>query len=219
LVPGHDAARPPGLTVPACRACNSRWQRVEDTLAHDLLLVTSPDTPEAAGVHARFGRGWHASAGKDEQDARRRAGRALKILKTMQWVPPAPGRPQPTLRTAGGILIRASPARRIENINLRELAEKFIRGLHYAECGEVLGPVQVQAFLLNEERVRAPELQPMLEILQTLRIEQALGPGFWYRRHHEPGMSAWAFFIWGQITIVALARRDGTTAAGGSADL
>lgn len=194
------------LTVPACRGCNKRWQVLEDTFAQDMLMGISPFAPEVAGVHARLTRGWQAATGKTPKERRIRAGNALRILRTMQWVEPGPGQPTAVLRTRGGLLVRFSPARRIEPQLRQALAEKLVRGLHYHETGEILREVRVhRTFLVLDEWVEDVELVDVWQALRQLPINDSLGPGFWYRRHVEGERSLWAFRIWGQITMVAAA--------------
>lgn len=91
------------------------------------------------------------------------------------------------------------------------IAEKFVRGLHYAESGERILRLEVQARIVNP--AFPGDWGPLMEIMQSLPINESLGPGLWYRRHHEPQMSAWAFLIWGQVTILALATREQASAA------
>jgi hypothetical protein len=192
------------LKVPSCRACNQRWHQVEDKLAADLVMVVDPTLPEMAGVAERYLRGLRPDVARDVSDARHRAAKALKSLHTMKWVPGVPGKPLVPMRLLSGLLVRLSPARELNNVLLREFSEKLIRGLTYKETGELLGPVRVDAVLWNEEReTQMPEASL---VLQSDPIDSSLGPGFWYRRHVEPKISAWAFRIWGQITIVAFCR-------------
>jgi hypothetical protein len=193
------------LTVPSCPACNDRWERIERELGHELLMVLSPNHPEIAGVHARLSRAWQVGAAKNARDARHRAGKALKILRSMVWVEPVRGQPQATLRTPAGLYVRRSPARKIQKPLMRAVCEKLIRGLHYAETGEVLRELEVQTMVATSERIAARELAEVWSFLQTLPINQRLGPGLWYRHHDEPKMAVWAFFLWGQVTIVAFA--------------
>ena len=197
------------LTVPACRDCNERWEQVERKLADEILLVVSPNRPEIAGVQERLTRAWKATAEQKPDERRHRIGRASKVLKTMLWAPPVPGRALATLRTAGGLLVRASPARRIENHLLRDIAEKFIKGLHYDETGgEVLRALKVDAaFIASDERLAllGKDIADALRIVLEQNPIHDLGPGFWYRRHREGARSVWAFRIWGQVNVVALA--------------
>jgi hypothetical protein len=202
------------LTVPSCKPCNTRWKKVEEGVAQELLLVVDPTRSEIAGAHERLSRAWLTQGAKNERDRKHRHGKAQKILKTMAWVPTVQGRPRVTVRMPSGIVVPRAPARSIENEPIRLLSEKFIRGLHYAETGARLEGVGFQALLLHGERQKNPaeSLQAVLTVLGQLPIDQSLGPGFWFRRHHESSISVWAFLIWGQVTIIAFARRheDGT---------
>ncbi len=194
------------LTVPSCGPCNDRWQGIETEFARDLLFGIRPNEPEVAGVHQRLTKAWQAATGKTTRERRIRAGNALKMYRTMQWVAPVPGHPRATLRTPGGLYVRASPARRIEPQLRKALAEKFVRGLHYHETGEILSGVRVhRTFLVLDERLEDSDLAEVWTALQQLPINDSLGPGFWYRRHIQGERSFWAFRIWGQITMVAVA--------------
>ena len=46
------------LTVPACRPCNERFKKVEESVGHDLIMAMDLDRPEAAGVYERISRAW-----------------------------------------------------------------------------------------------------------------------------------------------------------------
>lgn len=189
------------LKVPSCRACNQKWHRLEDKLAAELVMVADPTLPEMAGVAERYLRGLRPDVARDAGDARHRAAKALKSLHTMKWVPGVAGKPLVPMRLPSGLLVRLSPARELDNVLLRGFCEKLIRGLTYKETGETKGSVTVLAVLWNEEKeAQMPEASL---VLQNDPIDSSLGPGFWYRRHVEPTISAWAFRIWGQITLVA----------------
>ncbi len=129
----------------------------------------------------------------------------------MKWVSPVPGRTQVVIRTPGGLLVKATPARLVDAPLRRLIAEKFIRGLHYAEAGEPLGDVDVQAKMAINEALPA-DFDVVLNFLAQLPINTSLGPGLWYRRHHEPNISAWAFRIWGQVMILAFVKPKGSSA-------
>lgn len=199
------------LTVPSCHACNKRLEVVERIVGHDLLIVVDPHIPGCEGVAARINRSWQPMTGKSDREWRVRAGNALKILRTMAWAPPVPGRPQVEVRTAAGVVFHASPARRLERAPIRVLAEKFLRGLHYAERCELLGDLRVEAFLATPDRIKDSELAEVWAFLESLPIRQDLGPGFWWRGHVQPDGSAWAFRLWGQATIVAIATPPDST--------
>jgi hypothetical protein len=196
------------LTVPSCTPCNKRWERVERELATDLLLVVSPNVPEVAGVHERLSRAWQPTSDQRVEERRHRIGRAIKIFNSMVWAQPVPGGPQTTVRTRAGLIVRASPARRIENRPLRDIAEKFIRGLHFSETGQVLGSLGVTAILVErDEKIMRLGEENFAAIVSALEQNpiNTLGPGFWYRRYRGDPVSAWAFRIWGQVNILAFA--------------
>jgi hypothetical protein len=173
-----------------------------------LLLIVSPKLPEVAGVHERLSRAWQPTADQTPEERRHRIGRALKIFSSMVWAHPFPGGPQTTVRTRAGLIVRASPARRIENRPVREIAEKFIRGLHFGETGRVLDTLRVQAILVDRDeklmRLGEENVAAIISALEQNPIN-SLGPGFWYRRYRGTPVSAWAFRIWGQVNILAFA--------------
>lgn len=108
-----------------------------------LGVAISPGVPEAAGVAERQLRAVNVEHARNSRDATRRAARARKLLRTMKWLPPTPGKPRVTLMTPSGLTFKATPARTIQATLWAGIAEKLIRGLHHAETGAILGPFEV----------------------------------------------------------------------------
>jgi hypothetical protein len=196
------------LTVPACRACNERFKRHEESVGHDLIMVADSARPEAAGVHERLSKSWRADQAKTAKEGKHRLIKANRIWRTMRWADPAPGGPHVQIHSASGLVLRVSPARAIEKPGLKALAEKFIRGLHFGETGELLGPLEVLASMVHDRgpEPNAAEWAPMFKAVQSEPVDQRLGPGFWYRRYHGSGISFWAFLLWGDVIIAALVK-------------
>jgi len=88
---------------------------------------------------------------------------------------------------------------------IRLLALKFIRGLHHAETGEVLGPLTVGACIVHSG-LPQDDVAKLMDQFETLPIDKRLGPGLWYRRHRAGAESLWAFRLWGHITMLAFAK-------------
>lgn len=196
------------LKVPSCGRCNDEWEKVERRLGLELAMAVTPGTPEVAGVVERLNRSWQPAQAKRDKDREHRTARLQSVARAMKWAPPTPGKPQVTVRTPAGLLLRASPARLIDAPLRRLMAEKLIRGLHYAETRTPLGDVTVHAKMLINEPVPL-ELQGVESILGSIPPNDSLGPGFSYKRFHAESTSLWAFMIWGQVLIISLAAAPG----------
>jgi len=199
------------LTVPSCRACNQRWQQIEETVGHDLLMICDAEHPDATGVVERIIKGWDASRAKNERDARHREGRARRILKTIRWEKAHEEAPQVEAKLADGTSVRLSPAREIDSRALNALAEKFIRGLHYGEGqGEVPLDRIVRAFIVPTEKVKmvaqaTPFVLPeiLVQGIARLPVKDQLRPGLVYRWASTEAGSIWSFRLWGHVDILA----------------
>ena len=196
------------LKVPSCGRCNDEWEKVERALGQELVMSVTRGTPGVAGVAERLTRSWQPQRAKNEKDRRHRTARLLKVERTMTWAPPTPGKPQVIVRTQAGLYFRASPARRLDPSLRRRIAEKFIRGLHYAETGAPLGDVTVHAEMLINKPVPT-EWRGVEVILGSVAPNDSLGPGFSYKSFHGADGSLWAFVIWGQILIISVAVPSG----------
>jgi len=197
------------LKVPGCRPCNQRWKKIEEEFRTEFLMVVSPLGVEAEGLHDKFTRSINPDFATEDKEKRHRAAKAMKILKTMAWVPAVAGAPQVTIRTPSGLFVRASPVRRIEKRVLNRMAEKLMRGLHYAKTHEVLGPLTVHSRLVRPEDGHDPTMAPVLEYLGQLPPDEALAPGLQYRRHDQTGLVVWDFLIWGGVRIISFVTRPG----------
>jgi hypothetical protein len=193
------------LVVPGCHACNQRWKVVEEEFRDEFLMVISPVRAEAKGLHDKFTRSINPTFATDAEGRKHRAAKAMKILKTMTWVPAVAGAPQETIRTPSGLFVRASPVRRVEKRVLNGVGEKLMRGLHYAKTGEVLGPLTVHSLLVKPEHGSDPTIVPVLEYLWTLPPDETLAPGLQYRHHEQPGLRVWDFLVWGQVRFISFA--------------
>ncbi len=109
------------------------------------------------------------------------------------------------VRTPEGLYFRASPARLVDAPLRRLMAEKLIRGLHYAETGVLAlgrrhGPREDA-----HQQARAAGVARGGGDPRRHPAERQLGPGFSYGRLHATKVSLWAFLIWGQVLIIAFA--------------
>jgi hypothetical protein len=92
---------------------------------------------------------------------------------------------------------------------LNALSEKFIRGLHFGETGELCGKLEVRATVVHDRgpEPNAAEWAPIFKAVRSVvPIDQRLGPGLWYFRYHGAESSLWAFLLWGDVTIAAQVR-------------
>jgi len=227
--PTTTPARIQKRTVPCCPECNKRLHDAEDAIALDLLFICNPDAPEIAGVQENIFRSWRPDQARAGEDPKHRAGKGLKILRTMEWAKPHPGAPIVFVQKGGGLYRPASPARKLDGDAVRTVFEKFVRGLHYLEINAILaepGPHPRDAhplmpldmifrpMLIPNRLIRAvdPILKPedldpelLAAIIGTPRFTM-FGPGFQYRRLRTPeGASMWLFRLWGQLEFVTLA--------------
>jgi hypothetical protein len=115
---------------------------------------------------------------------------------------------QVLIRPALGLQFRASPVRAIEKPGQRALAEKFVRGLHFAETGTLLGDIDVRAAIVHNRGPdpNAAHWAPLFDLLRQVPSDERLGPGLWYRRYDGTNISDWAFLLWGSVEIVALVK-------------
>jgi hypothetical protein len=215
-------------TVPCCAGCNERLHDAEDAVVLDLLFICNPGLPEIAGVQENVSRAWKPQHARDPHDQKHRAGKTLKILRTMEWPAAVVGAPLVFVQKPGSIYRPASPARSIDKKAMRVVIEKFIRGLHYLQIKKVLRdpnphppdldpllPLDTafQYSLLPNQLIRlvdprltlndfAPEL---IEELRKSPVSAMFGPGFLYRCLRTPQASMWLFRLWGQLELVAFA--------------
>ncbi len=217
-------------TVPCCLPCNKRLHEAEDAVVLDLLFICNPELPEIAGVHENVCRAWQPEHARDPDDAKHRAGKTLKILRTMEWANPTAGAPVVFVKKDGGLYRAASLARALDRTALQTVIEKFIRGLHYLEMkalvaaagrhrSELPDPLlpldmKFQHSLVPNPLIRAVDLRLKLDdfapeliaaIMASPRFAM-FGPGFEFRRlRTQVGTSMWLFRLWGQLDLVAFA--------------
>lgn len=187
------------VTVPSCKACNERFKKLEESVGRDLVMAMDVFAPEAAGVYATVSRAWRTDTARNERESKHREGHLRSILR--ESLPGPPG---------------AEPGfafKRIRNEQIRELEEKFIRGLHY-DAGERLGPLDVGGLLVSTHTsTHMPEeaRQKLSEMFATFHLFDRLAPGIYYRRQWEPdGSSLWEFKLWGSILLWAFTKPAAT---------
>ena len=119
------------LTVPSCGPCNKRWQKTEESVREKLITVCNAEHPDAKGIYERVSRGWDASQGKSEKDAKYRERQGRKLVSSLLLAPPLADRAQERFTLADGSTVLMGLAREVNGIELNKLTEKFIRGLHF----------------------------------------------------------------------------------------
>ncbi|SRR5216684_1576476 len=200
------------LTVPSCKPCNRKWKALEERIGPDMQMICSREVYGAVGVNAKQSRSWSVQHARDTEDARHRAGKALKILHTMAWPNAHPGAPVAQVRIGARARL-ASPARVIQPADLHALAEKFVRGLYYFETdGLTLPEIIIKAKIIPNALVRVvtPLKQDWARVINTFRqlpIATQLSPGLEYRRFfgaHD--FQGWDFLLWGQFEIFAMSQ-------------
>jgi len=201
--PDTTPAGIPKTKVPSCLACNQRWSRIEEAFAQEWLLVLDGTRPEVGGAAERLTRAWKPQTAKNAKDEKIRRDKSRKIARTMRWLEPVRGAPVATLRTPSGLYVRASPQRVIQPELRRGIAEKFIRGFHFAETGEAAPDFALECISRSDAALaRTPSLQTILSVMV---IKEHLAPGLLYGWFNGPDDAWWAFRIWGQLNLFAKA--------------
>ncbi|HYO65153.1 MAG TPA: hypothetical protein VEU33_03640 [Archangium sp.] len=192
------------VTVPVCESCADEFEKAERAFAHPLLMAIDADHLDAVGVAQKYQRSWQFDKASKPSDARHRAGRLRKIEREMKFVlTPTDGRVYPRFvgRTAGGLYVSASPAFNLDPAARKRIAEKFVRGFHFAECDEPLPLAAEIGFFWGNDLpadVRAE--------LAKLPINERLAPGLRHRAWRDGTQAVWLFLLWGQIEFGALVR-------------
>jgi hypothetical protein len=167
-------------------------------------MAIDPDHSDAVGVAQKYRRSWQFDQASKASDARHRAGRLRKIAREMKFVlTPTDGRVYPRVggRTAGGLYVSASPAFKMDPAARKRIAEKFVRGFHFDECGEPLPLAADIGFFWGRDLPA-----DMRAELAKLQINERLAPGLRHRVWREGMHAIWLFLLWGQIEFGALVR-------------
>jgi hypothetical protein len=172
------------------------------------LSVVLDHTPQTTGIWDRQLRALRAESAKTPDDAKRRARRAASLTRTMRWMPGLPAPYSVPVQTHGGVILNAAPGRMIENGLWVLIAEKFIRGLHYAETGHVLGKeLEVLADAGGHSRIEHMNDPSFHAEFRGLPLDREVAPApFIYGRAHFPEVSGWRFLLWRQVELFAFAR-------------
>jgi hypothetical protein len=175
-------------------------------------MICDAEHPDAAGVVERITKGWDSSRGKSPRDAVHRHRRAERIFKSIRWEAAHPTGPQVPFELPDGTVRHFSPAREFDPKALDALAEKFIRGLHYAEDkGDIPLSNIVKAHLVPTgglnmvpQGPRAAYPEAIVRLVNSLPTNDRLRPGFLYRwANVKKDASVWCFRLWGHLTILA----------------
>jgi len=215
-------------TVPCCPECNHRLHLAEDAVGLDLISICNPGLREMAGVQESMTRAWKPDRARPGEDRKHRSGKPLKMLRTMEWVPPHSGAPIVYVQK-NGVIRPASPARTIDKDAMRVVVEKFVRGLHYIETNAILAapgphppdanpllPLDMRfhhAILPNHfvqmvnPRLTVESFDPtLIAAVNATPVFAMFGPGFLYRRlRTRQGAATWMFLLWGQLEVVGFA--------------
>jgi hypothetical protein len=193
--------------VPSCHACNRRWRETEEHFAFDVWLGLSPEYEEVKGVVDSFIRSFSIARGQNAPDARKRMKKALALQRTMLWVDPRPGAPRRVVRLESGVFAPRSPARRLQPKVRSGMAEKFIRGLHYAETEQCLPTDLTVETCQARGHMMVPSESDaeFWNFVDVVPLDRSVAPAFLYGRVHTLERSAWRFLLWGQVTLLAFA--------------
>jgi len=194
-----------------------RFKLVEEQFAAAIMMGLDSKRPEAAGLYERFSRRWKPSSGRDSKDRQHRLLKFQSIMRNTVWTDPHPGETTLLVRTPIGLVVRAAPVSPLDHEVLKLVVEKLVRGLHYAETGLVLGRLRLEASIVTHQFIvqGGKDLQDFFAQPARLPVDKRLGPGLWYRRHHDLDSSMWLFRFWGQLPIVARVDHLGPTNAKG----
>jgi hypothetical protein len=106
------------ITVPCCKACNSRHSADEEYFMNVLLSLAEADTPVAREVRKRF---------IDRGATPRRRNMARRMLGSMGTAP---------VVTPAGVYLRHAPTFTIDAEPCERVVEKITRGLYFYEFNE-----------------------------------------------------------------------------------
>src|SRR5437660_1476123 len=92
----------------------------------------------------------------------------------MKWTAPAVNAPVATIRTPAGLYIRATPVREIPAEVPRAIAEKFIRGFHFAETSRP-APDFTLEWIMRSTRA-LPRERSLQTIMGAMKVRDRLAP-------------------------------------------
>jgi hypothetical protein len=192
------------VVVPVCGVCADEFEKAERAFRDPLLMASEPDHPDVVGVAQAYQRSWQFDQASTARDARHRAGRLRKMATEIKFVatPKDGGNyPQFVARIDDGRYVSVSPAFEIAPAARKRIAEKFVRGFHFGECGEPLPLATEILFFWGKDLptdVRAE--------FAKIPINERLAPGLRYRVWREGVHAVWLFLLWGQFEFGALVR-------------
>lgn len=153
-----DTARSAMLTVPACSACNARFDKIEKPMFLPLAL-TLPSDPRFDLIVERAIRSADPNVAKSIRDASHRKKRGDSIMGRSRIVAPEVpipnamwnphGRRLAEFTTESGESILGSATIHVPWANTEQLAFKLLRGCYFKTYGRVLGdahPLWARAF-------------------------------------------------------------------------
>lgn len=201
-----DAER---IKVPSCSKCNRDLGRLEERLQRQWATCIDATHPAAVGIWERVIRSMRPELGRDERDARVRAGTRAKLKKAIRTVPiaaagsfPGFGALEATWSSQpSGLVALSADAVMIDSKDVEAFTAKLVRGLHFLAHGAPI-PADVT---LNTYVVREDAWPELLEKVSTM-TPRGVPPGFIFWRavaNENPMFGLWYFLIWGQVFLQA----------------
>lgn len=153
-----EAAAAPKLKVPACRACNNTFSRIERELGVVFGLTTWTDDELMADLAASAARSLKPSAARNAKDRERRL-LAMRKLQHTQILPWSVVDEHPDSVLMGAVVDRSQQlAIKLSGEALHTMAEKIARGIWFSENST---PVK-EGYVVRSQPVRGhcpPELE------------------------------------------------------------
>jgi hypothetical protein len=197
------------LKVPSCSTCNRNYGRLEERLQRQWAVCIDTTNPAAHGVWDRVQRSLRPEDGRNERDARIRAGNRDKLKRSIQSFPAGSAGQFPGFgaiearwtQQPSGLHALAADAVKIDAKDVASFTEKLVRGLHYLIYDAPLpADVTLRTYVVTKDAWPA-----LLERLHGM-TPQGVPPGFIFWRGVEkehPTFALWFFLIWGQVFVQA----------------
>lgn len=132
----YPDSTPPNLEkwqIPSCRKCNEDYGRLEEDLLYRMALCLDDKSWASLGLGAKVVNALNPARGRNERDTKRRAGRAMKLMRELHV--PKGDRPIVCATNSPG-----AEAISIRLTDLERVGVKIMRGLVYMHLGAVIGP-------------------------------------------------------------------------------
>jgi hypothetical protein len=197
------------IKVPSCSTCNRNYGRLEERLQRQWAVCIDTTNPAACGVWDRVQRSLRPEDGRNERDARIRAGNRDKLKRSVQTFPAGSAGQFPGFgaiearwtQQPSGLHVLAADAVKIDAKDVASFTEKLVRGLYYhIHEAPLPDDVAVNTYVVAEDAWPA--------LLKQVRAmtPQGVPPGFIFWRgvaKDQPMYALWYFLIWGQVFLQA----------------